>query len=157
MAALYVAVVLATLGGIWLYGRGRATTALLEQRIDQLTVERDSAQLAYIRARQTVVRDTVVVRETITRWKDKAAAVSTVPELDTPAVRALVSAGNDLASKCAQFLEHTETLVTSADTLNRASSALITTIDRRRPSRVGQIAKVTVAVLAGIGLGGILF
>lgn len=159
--ALVYALALFLVGlGIYLYGSWREREALLERQIETLTVERDSAELRYRRAKATVVRDTVVVRQTITRWRDQTASVQrlveSLPEVEAAQVEGLIGAGNLLAAQCAEFLTHTEALVASADSLNLADQALVHALGKRGPSRVLQTVKGTLLILAGIGLGQIL-
>lgn len=143
------------------YGYHQRKVGALELELHQAKVARDTAALRYQRARAAVVHDTVVVRQTITRYERAAAPIRQLVETDTPvpaaAVRDLLASSDGVASRCAQFLTHTETLVASADTLNLTSTHEVQLLERRRPSTVGKVVSLGIAALAGIGAGVILF
>lgn len=144
-----------------IFGHCQREIARRDLRIEELTVQRDSAELRYQRAKLAVVHDTVVVRQAVAGWQKQSAVARKDVEagitLPPAQVIEILDAGDSLASKCAQFLTHTETLVQSADTLNLAAKAEIHALGKRKPSKIGQLAKAAVHVLAGVGLGAILF
>jgi hypothetical protein len=158
IAGAFVLLALAA-GALW-WGRARerATSERYRAQIAALAAARDSARLAVARVDTVYYADTVRLRETVTRWRERAAAIDAAPpvvtargdsvRIDTLApVVALRLACDQMQTAAATALSTCEQRVRAIQALRVADSGLAAvtladlrhtaTAERRRASRQG--------------------